>query len=318
MYPMRLVPCYKDYLWGGNKLSALFGKSGPMPVLAESWELACHPDGHCVIQNGPFCGLTLDAMLRQAGVKLLGDKYFGNGEFPILVKFIDAAQDLSVQVHPSDATALTGEKGKAEMWYVVDCEPRSYIYHGFNRQMTQSEIIARAKDGSICEVLNQVPVHRGDIFYILPGTVHAICKGIIIAEIQQNSNTTFRLYDYKRRGADGKLRELHLERAAQVACCEPSIPAEARSNNASFWGGVAFSEMFSCSYFRAYKADVTEDATFCCGNHSFQHLLFVEGSGHLVWQDKQYSFARGDSYFLPANLGAYTIEGHCRILISTL
>lgn len=318
MYPMKIKSCYKDYLWGGERLRTLFGKESPQNVLAESWELACHPDGQCVVANGPYRDVPLEVALKAHGTKFLGDKYRGDGDFPILVKFIDAAQDLSVQVHPSDVNAKENEHGKAEMWYVVQCEPRAYIYYGFNRRMDRAEIIGRARDGTICEVLNQVPVHRGDVFYILPGTVHAIGKGIVIAEIQQNSNTTFRLYDYQRRGADGRLRPLHLERAVDVANFEPSVPGEARSNNSMVWKDISLSQMFSCRYFRAYKADVNGQGVFCCGRHTFQHLLFVEGAGNLLWKGERYPFKSGDSYFLPANLGEYTLEGHCRVLISTL
>ena len=318
MYPMKIMSCYKDYLWGGNRLRTLFGKESSLPKLAESWELACHPDGQCIVVNGRYGGRTLNSVLLENGVKLLGDEYRGDGAFPILVKFIDAAQDLSIQVHPSDASARGTERGKAEMWYVVECEPRAYIYYGFNRRMTKEEVITRAQDGSICDVLNRVPVHKGDVFYILPGTVHAIGKGIVVAEIQQNSNTTFRLYDYQRRGADGKLRPLHLERAAEVVCCEPSIPSEARSNNSIYLNGLSLSEMFSCPYFSAYQVDVANCGEFHCGRRSFQHLLFVDGKGDLIWRGERYPFQSGDSYFLPANIGTYQLKGHCRVLLSSL
>lgn len=318
MYPMKLNPCGKDYLWGGSRLRELFGKACAETPLAETWELACHPDGQSVIAEGEARGKTLTEIYTSIGPKLLGDKYRGDGTFPILVKFIDAAQDLSVQVHPSDETALEGECGKAEMWYVVDCAPQAYIYYGFNRKLTCAEVLERARDGTICDVLNRVPVQRGDVFYILPGTVHAIGRGLVVAEIQQNSNTTFRLYDYQRPGTDGRLRPLHLERAAQVMDCTPSLPREARSNNSAHWERFSLSEMFSCQYFSAYRAHIHGSASFFCALSSFHHLLCVGGTGVLHWRGKQYPVRSGDSYFLPAGLGEYRIDGHCDLLLSTL
>ena len=140
----------------------------------------------------------------------------GIAPVPLLIKLIDAQKDLSVQVHPSAPAAKKGEQGKTEMWYVVDCRPESTLFLGFSRAVTPDELRRRAKDGTICEVLNRVAVHPGDVFFVRPGTVHAIGAGILVAEIQQNSDTTFRVYDYNRLGADGKPRKLHLERAAEV------------------------------------------------------------------------------------------------------
>lgn len=317
--PLKMAPCYKEMLWGGKKLKKEYHKPDAPEVTAESWELACHPDGCSSVAEGPFLGKTLTDLAKLDQKGFWGTAYH-DGMFPILVKLIDAKQDLSIQVHPSSRTALAelGEQGKAEMWYIVECEPQAFIYYGFSQKITKMEFLNRARDGSICKVLNRVPVARGDVFYILPGTIHAIGAGIVVAEIQQNSNTTFRVYDYQRRGADGKLRPLHLERAAEVLDYEPVIPRECRANSGVSFPAFTMTEMFSCQYFRAYRLDVGCKAVLRCDSHSFQHVLCVEGGGHIRSEAETYPFGRGDSFFLPAALGEYEIEGKCRMLLSRL
>lgn len=317
--PLRLHPCYKEYLWGGKKLKTSFGKTDAPEVTAESWELASHRDGASVVAEGELRGKTLAELGELDRAAFWGSDCAGE-DFPILVKLIDAAKDLSVQVHPSDETALAekGEQGKAEMWYIVDCEPGAALYLGFSQQITQEELRRCATDGTICQVLNRVPVQRGDVFFILPGTVHAIGAGIVIAEIQQNSNTTFRIFDYHRKGADGKPRPLHLERAAEVASCAPLLPEECRANGEVAFPEFTLTEMFSCRYFRAYRLDVTQEVEMKCDGRSFQHLLCVEGEGEIHCGGEAYSLRRGDSFFMPAALGRYIIEGQCRVLLSRI
>lgn len=319
MYPMRLHPCYKEYLWGGARLKREYGKSDAPDITAESWELSSHPDGQSIVMNGVYTGMSVQQLGELDRVGFWG-RSCPPGDFPLLVKLIDARLDLSVQVHPSDETALQdqGERGKAEMWYVVDCQPHSSIYYGFSQQVSRAEFLHRAADGTICQVLNQVPVSPGDVFYILPGTVHAIGAGIIIAEIQQNSNTTFRVFDYQRRGTDGKLRALHLERAADVADYTPVVPQECRSNSSVFFPGFTMNEMFSCRYFRAYSIDTQSSVMLCCDGASFHHILCVKGMGQICYRGSSYPLEPGLSYFMPANLGEYRICGICRVLLSRI
>ena len=317
LYPILLKPCYRDYLWGGIRLRKEFGKSdGPNPT-AESWELVCRPDAHSVAQNGPLRESTLEDLRR-----VDADTFWGSDcrkdLFPILVKLIDAKRDLSIQVHPSEHTALPefGEQGKAEMWYVVDCLPHSYIYYGFSEHIDENEMIRRVNDGSICDVLNRVYVERGDVFYILPGMIHAIGSGIVMAEIQQNSDTTFRIYDYLRMNADGEMRPLHLQRAKTVIDYTPVIPTECKVNSTAVFDGYTMKEMFSCRYFRAYRFEIRSSASLTSDGKSFQHLLFVEGSGIVRYAGGEVPFHKGDSFFIPAALGAYTVEGVSKMLLS--
>lgn len=315
--PLKMRPCYKEYLWGGERLKREFHKADAPAVTAESWELACHPDGMSQVAEGPYRGMTLAQLgeLDRAG--------FWGGDckedrFPILVKLIDAHRDLSVQVHTSDERARAGEHGKAEMWYVVDAEPQAYIYLGFSQRITKEEFLRRAHEGTILEVLNRVPVSRGDVFYILPGTIHAVGAGLILAEVQQNSNTTFRIYDYKRTDGNGQVRALHVERAAETVDYEPIVPSECRANSVASFHGFTMAEMFSCPYFRAYRLDMRGRVKLKCDGKSFQHLLCVEGEGAMKTDTNSYLFRRGESYFLPAALGEYLIEGQCRMLLSRI
>ena len=314
-----MKPCYKEYLWGGTRLKTEFGKVDAPDVTAESWELSCHPDGMSAVKSGCYQGKTIEQLGELDRNGFWGSECYAE-RFPILVKLIDAKQKLSIQVHPSDDTALSeaGEQGKAEMWYIVDCEPQAGIYFGFSQQVTEEEFLRRTWDGTICEVLNWVPVSRGDVFYILPGTIHAIGAGIVIAEIQQNSNTTFRVYDYQRRDGDGRLRPLHLERAAKVLHYAPVIPEECKANSCVVFPEFTMVEMFSCKYFRAYRVDIQTLAYLSCDGYSFQHLLCVEGKGVICYDGTEYSFDRGDSFLMPAALGEYCIEGECRMLLSRL
>ena len=312
--PLKLRPCYKEYLWGGTKLKELYGKGNGCAITAESWELACRADGMCVVENGDFQGKPLGQVVE------LHPDYVGINQkgFPLLVKLIDAREDLSVQVHPSDETALLGEQGKAEMWYIVSAKPQSFLYCGLKRAVTREELLSSARDGTICELLNRVPVRRGDVFSIRPGTIHAIGKGLLIAEIQQNSNTTFRIYDYLRKDKDGEPRPLHLERAAEVADLRPVVPRECRANLQVCFPGYRLVQMFSCRYFEAYKLELAGTIRLSCTRASFSHLLVINGRGELRAEDGEWAIESGESWFLPAGLGKYTISGQCTILLSKL
>ena len=217
-YPMKLTAPLKDYLWGGTRLKEEYGKETALEKVAESWELACHRDGHSVIANGPAEGQTLEAWLTRAGREMLGTNAARFPYFPLLVKLIDAHDDLSVQVHPDDDYALRieGEYGKTEMWYIVDAAPGAELLYGFRREITKEEFRQRIADHTLLDAVCRVPVKKGDVFFIPAGTLHAIGKGILICEIQQNSNTTYRVYDYGRVGADGKLRDLHIDKGILI------------------------------------------------------------------------------------------------------
>ena len=212
MAVFRLTPAFKDYIWGGTRLRDEYGKKCDYDKVAESWELSCHKDGASVVADGEDKGFTLAEYIDKHGKAVLGTDCEKFENFPILIKLIDAKDNLSVQVHPDNEYALRveGEYGKTEMWYIVDCDEGATLLYGFKHEISKEEFAERIADNTLLEVTNAVPVKKGDVFFIQAGTLHAIGKGILIAEIQQNSNTTYRIYDYGRVGKDGKPRELHL------------------------------------------------------------------------------------------------------------
>ena len=205
-----------------------YGKKCDFDKVAESWELSCHKDGNSVIDSGEYKGLTLSEYVEKAGKAVLGTDCEKFENFPILIKLIDAKDNLSVQVHPDNEYALRveGEYGKTEMWYVVDCDPGASLLYGFTHEISKEEFRQRIENNTLLEVTNRVEVHPGDVFFIESRTLHAIGKGILIAEIQQNSNTTYRVYDYGRVGADGKPRQLHIEKHWMLRGWRP-LPAPA-------------------------------------------------------------------------------------------
>ena len=220
LYPLLFETSLFPIVWGGNRLRQMKGMTPSCEPVGESWEVSAVPGKESVVLNGELAGKNLRELCQQYGADLLGgavQKKFGN-EFPMLIKFIDAESDLSIQVHPDDSVAMQrhGSMGKTEMWYVVDAKPGTYLYAGFSKSITSEEYRRRVEDGTICEVLAKHPIRMGDAFFIPAGRVHAICGGALIAEVQQSSDITYRIYDYGRMGMDGKPRELHTELAKDV------------------------------------------------------------------------------------------------------
>lgn len=219
-YPYLFKPNLHQVVWGGERLCSYKGLEESKDCIGESWEVSAVPTSTSVIANGPLEGMDLITAINQAPDEILGkavNKQY-HGQLPLLAKFIDAKRDLSVQVHPNDEMAqrVHGKMGKSEMWYIIDAQPGSYLYAGFKKEITPEEYIQRISDGSIMEVLAKHEVKAGDVFYLPAGRVHAIGGGILLAEIQQSSDVTYRIYDYNRLGTDGKPRELHTELAAQA------------------------------------------------------------------------------------------------------
>lgn len=319
LYPMLCAPAFKDYLWGGNRLKTVLQKQYEAPTMAESWELSCHPDGMSTVHNGPLAGCTLHQVLLEHPA-WMGAKAQEHRQLPLLIKFIDAQKDLSIQVHPSVRTAdpQKGEQDKTEIWYVLSCEPDAFLYYGFNRVITPEELKARAQDGSILDVLNRVPVKPGDVFHIWAGTIHAIGKGILLAEIQQNSNTTFRVYDFKRKDKDGKPRALHIEDAARAVNYEVTDPHIARPQTQILTDGTQFQPVFQSDVFQTERYQIQNCHAFTCTPQSFEALLCIDGQGAIAYNGEEYAIHKGECYFLPAGLGDYEIRGACEILRSML
>lgn len=299
----KLEGTIKDYIWGGRKLIDEFGKKTDLSCAAECWVLSAHPDGESVITGE---NMTLPEYIKENGEGVLGKDAEKFDFFPILIKLIDAKENLSVQVHPSDEYALRveGEYGKTEMWYIVDCDEGAYLYYGFNRDMTREEVEKRIKDNTILEVLNKVQVKRGDVFFIEAGTLHAIGGGNLICEIQQNSNTTYRVYDYDRRGKDGKPRPLHIEKALDVMNYKKASEVKMPDGNL----------LAECKYFTVYKYDINGERSFAA-NDSFNSVIVLSGDGVAEEDGEGLEIKKGDSLFIPAGT-EYKIKGSCEIILS--
>lgn len=316
MRPFELIPPIKDYIWGGTKLREQYGKESALERLAESWELSCHRDGVSVISGGEYDGMTLPEFIG-AHPEALGRNCGRFADFPVLIKLIDARNDLSVQVHPDDEYALRveGEYGKTEVWYIVDCDEGAELIYGFAEE-TDTETFRKAiEEGTLLDIVNRVPVKKGDVFFIRAGTLHAIGKGILIAEIQQSSNTTYRVYDYGRLGADGKPRELHIDKALDVTECKPptvKYGQPQRINMAGMWR----TPIAECEYFFAEKYDIFRSLTVGSPD-TFTHLLFLGGKAEIMYGGECVIHAKkGSSVFVPAGTDTCDIKGKCTVIIT--
>lgn len=314
-YPMQMVPVGKDYLWGGNRLKQEYGKKIDLTPLAESWELSCHPDGESFIANGELAGTSLRSYLARDWKGLLGSRAGEFSDFPILFKLIDAAQPLSVQVHPSDEYALReeGGYGKTEMWVVLQAEPDAELFFGLSRAASKEELAERIAQNTLTEVLRRVRVQPGDMVFVEPGTLHAIGAGIVIAEIQQNSNLTYRVFDYGRVGADGKTRPLHVQKALDVSklelCSAPVVHAfDSTAENG------ADRVLASCPYFTVRSLCLHGQTPLTIGNESFLGLFCAQGACELVYGGQSYPLEMGSTYFLPAGLGGTLLRGDATLL----
>ena len=303
MYPLLLKAPLKDYLWGGRRLIDKFGFETEQEKAAEGWMLSCHKDGNSVVRNGSLAGLTLQQAVEIWGSVALGKKAAGFTYFPILIKLIDAKDRLSVQVHPNDEYALIheGEYGKTKMWYVVDCDEGAKLIYGFNQDISQGEFLERINNNNLSPVCNYVPVKKGDVFFIEAGTMHAIGKGILIAEVQQNSNTTYRVSDYGRLGADGKPRQLHIKQAVEVTNTNrPTKPYGAVGDITLYPFGTV-RELASCKYFNSELISLDGNVGIY-DNDSFISLLILDGEASLSYTGGMMRLKKGDSVFVPAGL----------------
>lgn len=316
MLPVKLIPPVKDYIWGGTKLKEEYSIRTDLPKAAEAWVLSCHKDGQSVISGGVYDGRTLESVIEEEGRGILGDNAARFDYFPVLIKLIDAKDNLSVQVHPDNAYARIheGEYGKTEAWYILDCEEGASLIYGFQKTISREELRERIENNTLLEVVNRVPVHRGDLFFIDSGTLHAIGKGILLAEVQQNSNTTYRVYDYGRLGADGKPRALHIDKALDVTRCAPPEHRVGPEGRPERHDGYVSTLQASCEFFTFRTLDVDGAADFEADKSSFVSLVILDGTGTLRFGGGEMDLRKGESVFIPAGMGPYTIAGQMKLL----
>lgn len=315
-YLVKLLPAFKDNMWGGTKIRDVFGKDvGDMDVIAESWELSAHPAGESKIANGRYAGKTLTQYIDSIGKDKLGWKAQSYDRFPLMIKFIDAKQSLSIQVHPADEYAISveGELGKNEMWHILDADDDAYIYVGFNKDVTDEEIRTRIANNTLLQVLNKIPVKKDDTYFLKAGMVHAIGAGCLICEVQQSSNVTYRLYDYGRKDKNGNLRELHIDKALDVLDKSKYQPANHKKYEALVRTDYSKTLIGQCKYFTVNKYVINGKCVLPTDKSSFHAVVILSGSGTISNGISTYNINIGDTWFC-TNLEQITLKGNCRAL----
>lgn len=294
---IKLKGVTKNYPWGGYRLKQ-YGKTSD-DIMAESWELSIHQDGFSVVDSGKYKGQSLKEYLENNNV--LGNR----NELNIMIKYIDTKDSTSVQVHPNDEYALKVEKqlGKTELWYIMDALEGSYVFYGVNKEITTAELKERIKNNTILEVLNKVETKKGDSFLLEAGTIHAIGPGNVICEIQQNSNLTYRLYDYGRYDKYGNLRELHIDKAMEVVKTNPNMVFNSNI------GIDNYREIGSCKYFETVHF-ISKDEVYLFAKENYHVINFLDGKGKI----ENLEYKKGDTFLVPANYGTYKIIGKCEFL----
>lgn len=312
---IKLKSVYQEYIWGGSKIHELLHKdTGTLPRVAESWEVSTHPAGKSIVENGAFRGKTLNEYFDQIGWGTAGRYAARNHQLPILIKYIDAKENLSIQVHPNDKYARKheGDNGKNEMWFVLAADEGAFIYLGFSRDVTKEEVRRRVADNTLEEVLNRVEVKPNEAFYIPAGTVHAIGAGCLICEVQQTSNVTYRIYDYGRTDENGKPRELHVKKALDVLDYRRTEIADLKRRDTMsmerYIDGM-FGRNGKCTLLK-YEAE--GDLTILLPVSHLTFALVIDGSGKLYAGDSEEAFERGDTWMIHGR--ATRVSGKCKVL----
>ena len=318
MYPIKLNPVFKEIVWGGERLKNGYGFESDLNNIAEAWVLSARNDGDNTVKNGEYANKSFTELIKNHP-EFLGKKGEKYNEFPLLIKFIDAKSDLSIQVHPDDDYARIHENslGKTEAWYVLDCSDDAELIYGFNKEITKEEFEKSIKDNSFLNHVNKVKVKKGDIFFIEAGTLHAIGGGILLAEVQQNCNTTYRVYDYGRL-VDGKPRELHIEKALDVTNTLPPVRSAEAEGKEEVIGDAKVQKLCSCEFFTMTSLKLNGKYEYNCDNSSFLSVLILDGSGSITAGNTAVSVKKGDSIFIPANSGNVVLSGEFNALLSTL
>ncbi|WP_342044841.1 mannose-6-phosphate isomerase, class I [Bacillus sp. OTU530] len=309
--PVFLQPVLQERIWGGKELEA-FGYELPSKSTGECWGISAHPNGQSIIRSGKYKGKTLEE-LWQNNRELFGNHQ--SDKFPLLTKILDANQDLSVQVHPNDAYANeyeNGELGKTECWYIIDCKEGAEMIYGHHAR-TKEEFVGMVQKGRWDELLRRVAIKPGDFFYVPSGTIHALCEGTLVLETQQSSDTTYRVYDYERIDANGKKRELHLDKAIEVSTV-PHQDVRLEFEQVTLNGAI-ITKFVEDTYFSVYKWDIEQEASLS-QDKCFQLVSVINGEGTLVTLDGIVSIQKGDHFILPSGMGDFTIHGQVTCIVS--
>lgn len=318
-YPLKFKPVYKDYIWGGRNLET-FGKELPEGIVAESWEISCHPNGISVIANGEFAGTPLTDYIAKFGRQAVGTALPEKDliKFPLLVKLIDANQKLSVQVHPDDAYAQIhehGELGKNEMWHILAAQPGAKLVYDVVPGVTRESFAAAVREQRIENCLKSIEVAAGDTVNIPAGLVHAIGEGIVLAEIQQNSDTTYRVYDYERVDKNGNKRPLHIEKALEVIDFNAAGRSDKIAGLTIALGPDAVKRhLVANRYFSVELYTIHGEVAENAAGSKFFLYIITEGAGEIRCGNRITPLQRGESVLIPASLGEYTLQGGFKAL----
>ena len=312
--PLTFIPVYKDYIWGGDRLSKQFHRVGTPTPCAESWEISAHPDGTSIVAQGKYAGRSLADLAVEFGAVLMGTKTPDPTRFPLLFKLIDARDKLSVQVHPNNANAvLTHGEPKTEMWYVLDRVQGSSLYAGLRKGTTPDVLRAALSDGTADKCLTEVQVNPGDAIFIPGGLVHAIGDGCLIYEVQQNSNTTYRLYDWNRVAADGKSRPLHIEESFKTIEWD-----NARMRECANARIANFKALVSCTFFQVGKLALAGCTSITHDGTTFTALFVENGNISVEAGGETVQLTKGMSCLIPAAAHKFTLSGNASLIITTL
>ena len=318
--PLRFSPVYKNYIWGGTRIPQRFNRVHTPTPCAESWELASRPDGMSIVAEGPLTGSSLAELASQYATDLLGTRC--TAQFPLLIKLIDARKPLSVQVHPNDQTAAAfGGEAKTEMWYVLEATPDAYVYAGLATRTTPQQLRAAIQSNTVADLLARIPVTAGQSVFIPGGTLHAIGEGCLLLEVQQNSNTTYRVYDWGRTAADGAPRELHVEQALQVIDWQrtriditaPILAPPGETN--------PIDQILTCDYFSIQRMHLSESHTISPDGTTFYALFTENGSATVTAGGQTITLPLGASCIIPAATDQATLTPilpDTRLIITTL
>ena len=319
MYIMKLTPVVKDYIWGGTRLREQFGIDFPCERTAEAWMLSCHPDGRTRVANGEHSGMTLPKVLTKHP-EYMGTHAKNFNMFPLMIKLIDARESLSLQVHPDDEYAMLNDddQGKDELWYVIDCDEDSEIICGFAEEMNQEEFKLAVESGAILDSVVHYNPKPGDVFYIEAGTVHAIGAGVLIAEIQQNSNATYRIYDYDRADEEGNKRPLHLNKAIDVTITVPSPVPQGAAGEPESIDQRTETLLGKCRCFSSRLVETGRTTHMTVGRESFASVVMIDGSARFISEDDDIELKKGDSAFIPAGFGELTVTGKSKFILTQI
>jgi mannose-6-phosphate isomerase len=316
-YPLKFEPVFKDYIWGGRSLSE-FGKTLPEGKVAESWEISCHPNGTSIISNGEFKGISLPDFIKKFGHQIIGNALPKEAvsKFPLLVKFIDANDKLSVQVHPDDAYANSyenGEFGKNEMWYIIKAKKGAKLVYGVKPGLTKELLTKLVEEDRIEEGMNFIEVSPGDVVNIPAGLVHAIGEGIILAEVQQNSDLTYRVFDYNRVDKDGNKRPLHIEKALDVIDYK-EVQEKAKGLEIKIDTNSSKTYKIANNYFSIELLNIDGSIDENADGSKFVMYVIIEGDGQIEFESGITKVCQGESLLIPAAMGKYTLRGKLKIL----